>query len=440
MNRKIKCILLLLLAALLLTGCMRTVDEMYYPPKRSEVYNDLQSAIDEAMGGLEYSAPLFGENQQTVQNADLNGDGIQEYLLFAKGNSEHPLRILVFRQVEGTFVLAQTIESTGAAFEQVEYARFDNEGGVEVVVGSQVADQVVRSVSIYRFDADMVVTTLVTINYSKFMTVDLDNDGNSELFVLRPGQTDADNGIAELYGMENGILERSNEVSMSESADKLKRILVGKLHGGEPAIYAASAVEDTMLITDVYAFLDGMLANVSFSNESGTSVKTLRNYYVYADDIDNDGVVELPFLINMKPIGSSAGTDRQNVIRWYAMKADGTEVDKMYTYHNFVGGWYLELDARWAPRLTVQQQNNCYEFYLWNNAMTEAKLILTITAQAGQSRTNLINAENAFILYAAETQTFWATLAEEAYNYGITRDVIISRFHLIQQDWKTGET
>ncbi len=439
MGKMIKCICLLL-AVLLLTGCMRTVDEMYYPPKRSDDYNDLQSAIDSAMSGLEYCAPLSGENQQAVQNADLDGDGTQEYLLFAKGSSEHPLRILVFRQNDETFEHVQTIESTGAAFEQVEYARMDNEGGVEIVVGSQVADQVVRSVSVYRFDENMEVSTLVTTNCSKFLTVDLDADGSTELFVLRPGQTDADNGIAEFYGIENGILERSNEISMSESADKLKRVLVGKLHGGEPAVYVASAVEDTMLITDVYTCRNGALVNVSFSNESGTSVRTMRNYYVYADDIDNDSVVELPSLITMKPMESSSGTERHDLIRWYAMKADGSEVDKMFTYHNFVGGWYFELESQWASQLTVRQQNSQYEFHLWNESFTDTIRILTITAQSGQSRTEQSGEEDSFIVYSTESVTFWATLAQEAYNYGITQDVIIKRFHLIQRDWKTGET
>lgn len=438
MKKKIQCICLLL-AVLLLTGCMPTVDEMYYPPKRSDDYNDLQTAIDGAMSGLEYCAPLTGENQQAVQNADLDGDGIQEYLLFAKGNDEHPLRILVFREKNETFEHVQTIENTGAAFEQVEYARMDQEGGVEIVVGSQVADQVVRSVTVYQFDQNMNVTTLVTTNCTKFLTADLDADRCDELFVLRSGQTDADNGIAELYGMENGILERSNEVSMSESADRLKRIIIGNLHGGESAVYVASAVEDTMLITDVYTWQNGKLANVSFSNESGTSVRTLRNYYVYADDIDSDGVVELPSLITMRPLESGGVAERQDLIRWYAMKSDGTEVDKMFTYHNFVGGWYLELDSDWSQRLTVIQQADAYAFHLWDSSFTQTQTILTITAQRGKDRTVQL-AEGAFVLHSTESVTYWATLAQKAYDYGITQDVIVNRFHLIQRDWKTGET
>ena len=72
------------LAAMLLTGCaLRTVEEMYALPKRSEEFREHQAAIDTAMYGMPYSSPQSGENQQTVQTADLNGDGLDEYLVFA---------------------------------------------------------------------------------------------------------------------------------------------------------------------------------------------------------------------------------------------------------------------------------------------------------------------------------------------------------------------
>ena len=55
--------LLTVLAALavLLSGCMlKTVDQMYCLPRRSEEYYNLQSAMDQVMSGLDYCAPLQG--------------------------------------------------------------------------------------------------------------------------------------------------------------------------------------------------------------------------------------------------------------------------------------------------------------------------------------------------------------------------------------------
>ena len=265
-------------------------------------------------------------------------------------------------------------------------------------------------------------------------------DGLYELFLLRPGQTDTDNGIAELYRVENGVMERSNEVNMSAPTDKLKRILIGKLHDEKMAVYVASTAGETALITDVYAIVGDRLSNVSFSNESGTSVKTMRNYYVYADDIDNDGVVELPYLIGMHSRSSEPSGDRQELIRWFAMQSDGAEVDKLYTYHNFVGGWYLELDSSIAPRIAVKQMGNTYEFYLWDEQLRYEQPLMSVYALSGQSREEQSQEMGRFVLYKTESVTYAASLKSAAASCNMTQESLLRSFHLIQQDWKTGET
>ena len=429
----------LVLAVLILSGCMLTVDEMYRIPKRSDAYNNLQSAIDGAMQGLSYCAPLTGENQQTVQMVDLDGDGAQEYILFAKSTEDRPLRMLVFAQQGDVFENVNTVECSGSAFDQVEYVDMNGDGGMELVVGRQVSEQVIRSVSVYTFQ-DKELVQLGSVNYTKFLTADLDGDNLSELFVLRPGQLDADNGIAELYTMKVGKLERYNEVGMSQPADKLKRIIVGKLDGGESGIYVASAVDDKALITDVYAIVDGMLKNVTFSNVSGTDVKTMRNYYVYADDIDNDSVVELPDLITMKPLEQMPSSENHQLIRWYAMSTDGSEVDKMYTYHNFVGGWYVKLQSDWAPRVVVMSIGQQYDFYLWDSSYKTTQKLLSIYAFTGQNREEQGMTEERFVLYKTDSTVYAALLDDAAAEYGITPESVTYSFQLIRHDWKTGET
>lgn len=437
--KKIISTLLIFAAVLSLSGCMLTVDEMYRLPKRSDAYNNLQSAIDTAISGMSYCAPLTGENQQNVQMADLDGDGIQEYLLFAKSTEDRPLRILVFRDVKGTFVNTDMVECNGSFFDMVEYVDMDRRPGVEIVVGRQLNDQVIRSASVYTF-SDGELEQLVTVNYSKFLTTDFDGDNLAELFLIRPGQNETDSGVAEVYGIKNDNMERYNEVSMSQPADKLKRILVGKLDGGTPAVYTASAVDDKTLVTDVFAIVDNVLKNVSFSNESGTSVQTIRNYYVYADDIDNDTQVELPYLIPMRPMDDMTSTDTHQLIRWYAMTTDGLEINKMYTYHNFVGGWYLQLQSDWAPRLVVRNTGYTYEFFLWDDAYKNTEKIMTISVFSGQNREAQGTLDGWVVLHKTDAVVYAAKLEACAADYGFDQESVIYSFRLIQHDWKTGET
>ena len=438
MKKRIQGLFCLLMAALLLAGCsMQTVDEMYKLPKRSKDYSNLQSAIDQAMNGLVFSAPIAGDNQQSVQMADLDGDDKLEYLVFSKGSSEMPLRVLIFDRVDGKFVHIDTIQSSGASFDQVEYIQMDKTPGVEVVIGCQVSNQLTRSASVYTF-AEGAANLLLTTNYQKYVTVDLDGDSHSELFVLRPNQGNIE-AVAELYSINNGVMERTNEVSTACPADKLKRILVGKLQDGKTAVYVASTVGDTSLVTDVFTLNGGNLTNVVASNEFQTSVETLRSYFVYADDMDNDGVVELPRLETMIPLVSGTETERSDLISWYSISSNGTVTDKLYTFYDAAGGWYLKLDDNLAKRITVRRLANIFEFHLWNEDYTQADKLMTIYTLTGSNRNEQSLIDGRILLHKTETVTYLATIEPAGAAYEITQESLVNDFYLIQRDWNTGE-
>ena len=431
---------LLLASALGLSGCgFTTVEQMYALPKRSTQYHDLQNAIDSAMSGLEYAAPTSGEYQQTVQQADLDGDGASEYLLFARGSGEKPLKILIFKEAEKSYQLMETIESRGAAFQVVEYANMDNKPGLELVVGRAVADQVMGAVSVYTF-ADGLSEQLISVSYDEFVMCDMDESGLSELMVISQGATDHANAVASLYSYENGAMLRSAEANLSAPAENIKRIMVSRLSGGVNAVYVASALAEGAIITDVFAQKKGVFTNVSFSNESGTSIQTLRNYYVYADDIDDDGVLELPSLMEMTVSGQRSYSAMQYLIRWYAMTIDGGEVDKMYTFHNFDAGWYILLGSKWAHRILVTQDGSTYTFSMWDQDFTEAEKIFTVYTLSGAEREQEAIEAGRFILHRTDSTIYCASLEQAAEEYGVTQESLADYFRFIQRDWKTGET
>ena len=441
MKKRIVLLMLVMLTALLFGGCtMRTVEEMYALPKRSEEFNEMQSAIDTAMYGMSYASPQSGENQQTVQMADLDGDGRDEILVFAKGASEKPLQVLIFKQDEsGRVRTMETIGSNGLSFEQVEYVDFDDQPGKELVVGIRVSDRVQRSVAVYTFkngDAELMLMN----GYSKFVTCDLDRNGRSELMVLRPGEQETQRGMAVLYHFGKGQIERSVEMSLSESPENIRRIMQGKLQNGAPAIFVASAAELNSVITDVLTVKDNQLINIAFSEDVNTSVQTLRNYYVYAEDIDEDGVVEIPSIITMKSFSPWSDAEERYLLRWYSFDDNGWEYDKLFTFHNFVGGWYLQLDGSWASRITVDQFNGEYTFCLWDESYRTATPLFTLYVLTGSTRDEEAVKDGRFALHRAEGIAYSASLGEAAAEFEITEDYLINSFRLIRQDWQTGET
>ena len=198
-------------------------------------------------------------------------------------------------------------------------------------------------------------------------------------------------------------------------------------------------MEESAILTDVFALKNGAFTNVSYSVEAGTSVQTLRNYYVYGDDLNDDSVMELPYLISMKAtMGEDTG--EQHLIRWYSLDIDGREINKLYTYHNYAGGWYLQLESGWAPRVSVVQEGSIYTFYLWDEGYVSAQVLFTIYCFTGSSREEQAVQDNRFVLHRSDTTVFAAELNASAADIGLAEDDLINSFRLIHRDWNTGET
>jgi len=433
--------MLFLMTALLLCGCStRTVEQMYALPKRSDEFNEMQSAIDTAMYGMTYASPQSGENQQTVQMADLNGDGVDEIIVFAKGATEKPLQLLIFTQDEnGRVRTLDTIGSNGLAFEQVEYVDFDDQPGCELVVGIRISEQVQRSVAVYSFrngDAELMLLN----GYTKFVTCDLDENGLSELMVFRQGEMETERAMAVLYHTNDGQIERSVELSLSRGSGDIRRIMQGKLQNGKPAVYVASSVDDDAIVTDVLTLRSGEFANITFSGDVNTSIHTLRNFYVYADDIDEDGIVEIPSTFTMKPLSQWQNEEEKSFLRWYSLDDKGWEYNKLITFHNFMGGWYLQLNSDWASRITVEQDNGIYRFYLWDESYQAATSLFTVYVFTGSNRDEEAVKDGRFALYRSEGIAYAAMLNAAAAEYDITEEYLTESFRMIRQDWQTGET
>lgn len=434
MKKKIGILSVLLAAALLLAGCTaRTIEEMYALPRRSAEYNDLQSTIDSAMYGMSYSAPRSGDNQQTVQMADLDGDGVEEYLVFAKGATERPLQIIILKQEEDRCRVMEIISSNGTAFEQVEYVELDERPGCELIIGRQLSDQLLRSVSVYTF-TERGAELLLMNGYAKFLTCDLDENGLQELLVLRPGEAESERGMVVLYSARDGQIQRSVETELSEKPENIRRILSGQLQDGKPAVFVCSATQNESIVTDVFTMRENKFTNVSFSTEADISVGTLSNFYIYADDVDADGVLEIPSLITMKAVSEWKAEEDKYLIRWFAMDSEGREADKLFTFHNYVGGWYLRLDSSWASRVSIEQEKDTYTFYAWDETYEEATPLFILYVFTGSSRDEDAVREGRFALYRAEGVAYAASLGPDADRYGITEDHLIDSFRLIQQE------
>ena len=82
--------------------------ELYALPELPAQYTELNSQISAILdGGAEYAAPTSGTRVQSVQMVDLDSDGSEEAIaFFRRSEDEKPLKIYIFKTVEGAYVPA----------------------------------------------------------------------------------------------------------------------------------------------------------------------------------------------------------------------------------------------------------------------------------------------------------------------------------------------
>lgn len=416
MKKFSRMLLLIVMVATILSGCvMRTVDELYCLPKRSQADDDMQSVIDKAMAGLTYCTPIYGKNRQMVQPADLDGDGVSEYIVLARGGSQKQLKILVFGQFALGYALIDTIESYGTAFDFIEFANVDGHPGVEIIVGRQVGDGVVRSAAVYRF-SEGDAYQLLEASYAKLLAYDMDADGRSEIITIHPGETGDVISSTVLYRYEEGQINRYSQLDIYASAGSIKRMDPIVMQDGSTAVLVVAEEGDTQVM-EILSCRSNRLHHVY----GPVLVDKLNEHFVYPADVDGDGDTELPELLPM--VGSEGQNNAENWIIWFGVDADGKRSDGMYTYYSYADKWYIHIDRSWVKHMTVTRSEGIYTF-----TNTDQEVVMTIYALTGVNRKEQAQ-QLGVVLGNSEKITFAATIGPGAQELGITEQRVKQMFY-----------
>ncbi|MBQ6798875.1 MAG: hypothetical protein IJP11_06535 [Oscillospiraceae bacterium] len=428
--------------ALFLSGCLlKPVDELYTLPRQSDAYYNLQLEIEKVVtGSVQYCAPTAGENRQPLQMQDLDGDGVDEAIVFAKDTGDKPLKIYIFSRSGDSFRLASTVEGVGASFDSVCYEQIDGSPGKEIIVGRAISDQLLKSVSVHSFQGNSTLE-LMSANYSALETFDLDQDGRQDLFLIR-FEADTQRGSAELYRFSEGVMVRDPEQQLSDGITSVRRVITGYTAKDVPAVFVAGTLDEHLIRTDVFAIRDSQLQNI-VTGENAESM-TVRNYYVYSDDIDGDGLVELPEPFDILHSEDAENASNYRLIQWYNLGLDGKKTYKMLTYHDYARGFYVELDSTWKENISVTRDDTAeegfaYRFSQWIESEKTHREVFTIYVLSGDHRTELAVADGRFLLAEKNDISFAASIGDSPWAKGMTEDDLLERFRFISIDWNSGE-
>lgn len=244
-----------------------------------------------------------------MQLQDLDGDGVQEAIAFFRVSAdERPLKIYIYRQVGENYEVAAVIEGSGNAIDSIYYENLDDSPSKELIVDWETAGQR-HSLAAYSIDRYEVLELMRT-DHAGFQIYDVDGDGQKEILVLQMaagevGQAEsfvnsAPGSRVEVYNFRDGILELDASAPLSNGVEKLVSMKTGYLQNMAPALFVTSTYAENGQITDIFAWKNGGLENVTLEPDTGESDSTIRwsteveSTKVSYTDINHDGILELP--------------------------------------------------------------------------------------------------------------------------------------------------
>ena len=483
MEKKRTALGLILAVMLTVSGCLfRSPAELYRQPEKSAGYEQLNAAIRQVKNSLgaelgvqvEDAAIMSGDNTNTIQLQDLDGDGRRESALtFLRAPGvEKPMRIYIFTQdEEEAYAVTGVVEGEGSAIYAIDYAQLNGEGRKELVVHWQISSGAYQ-LGVYTFDellpresaaqngqsspvqeavsppgrAELTAVELLLTRCSVagdgssgVRLMDMDQDTRTEVAVTRldPGGM---NSTVELYGWRNGGMRSLASAGLSNGVTALNRIRSNYLAGEyrPPALYVTGTLADNRRIIDVLAWMDGELVNLTL-DEAGVSREVIQGYTeVIPTDINDDYVVELPCPTPLPVYGESSSNNFW-LIDWSQYDSRGNRNHVLTTYHNVSDGWYLEIPGSWRDQITISRNDQVTGlreviFSQWRGADREPKPFLSIY-RLSTNRTGAGADSSWFILREEENVVYAARFHPGGWNSGLEEMDLLERFKTIQTSW-----
>ncbi len=430
-----KCILLLagLALAAVLSGCTvfdSSVEQLFTLPRMAPEYTGLSQQLDSLISqGYEYASPSGGRNIQSVQMVDLEDDGRQEALVFLRRSAdEKPLKIMVYRlDGDDSYSLLCTIESSGTAVDSVYYQDLNGDGRQELIVGWRISADV-QTLAAYSIEPEPVA--LMSCGYSRFSIQDLNGDGAPSLLVIR---ADGEFGpVAEFYGWQEEQMGVSYRCRLSSSMTALNRgsVVTGMADRDTPAVFITGVDTTSMAVTDILIYRpEAGLVNVALDKTSGVSAAVYPYRQLAPQDIDGDGVTEIPC-----PLGDSAAEQTDGLVSWMSWQSDGRFQQTAKTYHSLSSGWYFTIPASWwsweVDAVTGGIQNESQMTLRINGDS-----VLTIYTITGENRDNRSRMGSRIVLRRQATTVYAGEVYEIAPYYGMDEDLLRRSFSLILGTW-----
>lgn len=383
----------------LCTGCslkMRPADELMHPPRAKGIYDELQNEFTKKVGkNVLLKFPSQGEYRSSFVLFDIDGDLREEaFIFYAPQNTPTEIHMLLLRSDESGKEWSSMCDIIGEGTDvaSISFSDLNGDGIREIILGWKVLNNN-YILSVYKCTVntnDVELSSMSNIPYSAMKTADMDQDGNEEIFIITTDNTDnVTKSTAQILKMSENSISVMGETTVNSNVSGYSEITVEEATDKKPLkLYIDATVGEDAMVTDVvYWDSTAKSLRAPISNPPAQMRPiSYRQAKIKSQDINGDGIVEIPQLIKMngsayadnlssdKTVsnGNSQLNSQKASFLYYTCwnQQDGGELKKiLYSAVNYSDGYIFKFPNQWVNRVTVvsNPSERRWTFFEWNS-------------------------------------------------------------------------
>ena len=374
MKKRILITAIALILTIFLSGCEMVsfnVSELMAPPKATGENADIQALIeDEAGSGYTLKYPKNGNYRSAITLMDYDGDAKDEAVAFyVPAGDAQTVHMLVMDQVKGEWKTVGNFTSKSSIVERLVFCDLDGDNKREIVVGWSTYNPLVNDLSVYLVNESTSLEISSENKYTDFLCGKYTGTEKDELLLLSLYTPDkpASASLIALNDTKNSLYLKGESPLDTEIASFIQ-LQNGNIFDGQFGAVIDGETADGRFSTQLIYFSSYFesLETVIFTGNTTTN-QSYRNYAVLSEDIDNDGIIEIPNTFKMNIDDTQTDAVPAPLIHWCEYtNLDIARIDKLQAT-SLVYGCRFTIPDNWNNNYTavVNYSTNEITFYEW---------------------------------------------------------------------------
>lgn len=439
------------------SGCsfrFANFDSLLRPPRYSGDNQELHDAFEKSVGtNYILSMPENGEYRSSFITYDFDADGDEDALVFyALREKPDAVKFRFFRHDNDKWLSSEAYDGSGNAVDSVMFSDINYDGVPEVIIGwNFLSGKANKIFSVYSTVKGQ-FRFIKSYPYTYLSLVDVTGDSKEDIFTLTVDSSNPEQlvGYARVYSFNSSSysLDILSETQTDGNISTYSSIQTETVDGVKYTyIEAIKGQNDS--ITELLYWDDDKKALVApfFDDTTLTTTASWRNINIASMDVDSDGMLEIPFSVEMK--GSTAydstvsdknityteddNTNPMYFIKWVKYR-NGKARPVQYSVINDRFGYMLNIPSSWVGRITVIRTDGQLDVYRWLSLEQKAGELLFSICSYDKSDAESVKLYSTYKpLGSSGNISFVYQITNSGYKFGakeqnIEKDFILTEF------------